>query len=63
MRKDTPVVVLTTASTKTIADDCLTYTDDFIVKAMNWSYFFTRFGLGMRNLGDPDSGRWYGRTK
>ena len=61
--KDIPVVVLTTASSKTIADDCLKYADDFIVKAMNWPDFLTRFGLVMKNLGDPESDRWYKRSK
>lgn len=61
--QDIPVVVLTTTSSKTIADDCLKYADDFIVKAMNWPDFLMRFGLVMKNLGNSDSDRWYKRTK
>ena len=61
--KEIPVVVLTTASSKTIADECMKYADDFIVKAMNWPDFLHRFGLVMQNLSDPDSDRWYKRDR
>ena len=59
---DIPVVVLTTASADSIAKECMKYADDFIVKAMVWPEFVKRFGLVMKNLGDPDSDRWYKRS-
>jgi chemotaxis family two-component system response regulator Rcp1 len=57
--QDIPVVVLTTASTESIAEECRKYADDFIVKAMIWPEFVKRLGLVVSNLRKPDSDRWY----